>query len=35
MANRLTTFGNDLYTGKRSFNFVGGRKNVVHRSPAS
>ena len=26
MANRLTTFGNDLYTGKRSFNFVGGRK---------
>lgn len=25
-ANRLTTFGNDLYTGKRSFNFVGGRK---------
>lgn len=25
MANRLTTFGNDLYTGKRSFNFVGGR----------
>jgi preprotein translocase subunit SecF len=26
MANRLTTFGNDLYTGKRSFNFVGGRR---------
>ena len=26
MANRLTTFGNDLYTGKRSFNFIGGRK---------
>jgi preprotein translocase subunit SecF len=26
MANRLTQFGNDLYTGKRSFNFVGGRK---------
>ncbi|GAA1506032.1 preprotein translocase subunit SecF [Agromyces terreus] len=26
MASRLTTFGNDLYTGKRSFNFVGGRK---------
>ena len=26
MVNRLTTFGNDLYTGKRSFNFVGGRK---------
>lgn len=26
MANRLTTFGNELYTGKRSFNFVGGRK---------
>ncbi len=25
MAN-LTTFGNDLYTGKRSFNFVGNRK---------
>lgn len=22
----LTTFGNDLYTGKRSFNFVGNRK---------
>ena len=26
MANRLTTFGNDLYTGKRSFNFIGGRR---------
>ncbi|MCM3657039.1 protein translocase subunit SecF [Agromyces mediolanus] len=26
MASRLTTFGNDLYTGKRSFNFVGGRR---------
>jgi preprotein translocase subunit SecF len=26
MANRLTEFGNDLYTGKRSFNFVGGRR---------
>ena len=26
MANRFTTFGNDLYTGKRSFNFVGGRR---------
>lgn len=26
MANRLTTFGNELYTGKRSFNFVGGRR---------
>jgi preprotein translocase subunit SecF len=26
MASRMTTFGNDLYTGKRSFNFVGGRK---------
>ncbi|MWB99709.1 protein translocase subunit SecF [Agromyces seonyuensis] len=26
MASRLTTFGNDLYTGKRSFDFVGGRK---------
>ncbi|WP_438855595.1 protein translocase subunit SecF [Agromyces sp. M3QZ16-3] len=26
MANRLTRFGNDLYTGKRSFNFVGGRR---------
>ena len=30
MANRLTTFGNDLYTGKRSFNFVGSRKKLVH-----
>ncbi|MFC6355425.1 protein translocase subunit SecF [Luethyella okanaganae] len=26
MASRLTTFGNDLYTGKRSFNFVGKRR---------
>ncbi|UOE45231.1 protein translocase subunit SecF [Agromyces larvae] len=26
MASRITQFGNDLYTGKRSFNFVGGRK---------
>ncbi len=26
MANRLATFGNDLYTGKRSFNFVSKRK---------
>jgi preprotein translocase subunit SecF len=26
MANRLTTFGNDLYTGKRSFAFVAKRK---------
>lgn len=26
MASRLTTFGNDLYTGKRSFHFVGGRR---------
>ncbi|MET0976014.1 MAG: protein translocase subunit SecF [Leifsonia sp.] len=26
MANRLTTFGNDLYTGKRSFGFVQKRK---------
>ncbi|MEJ3405932.1 protein translocase subunit SecF [Rathayibacter sp. YIM 133350] len=26
MANRLTEFGNDLYTGKRSFNFVGKRR---------
>jgi preprotein translocase subunit SecF len=26
MASRLTTFGNDLYTGKRSFNFVGRRR---------
>jgi preprotein translocase subunit SecF len=26
MASRLTQFGNDLYTGKRSFNFVGGRR---------
>jgi preprotein translocase subunit SecF len=26
MANRLTTFGNELYTGKRSFNFIGGRR---------
>ncbi len=25
MANRLATFGNDLYTGKRSFDFVGKR----------
>ncbi|PPL18901.1 protein translocase subunit SecF [Microterricola pindariensis] len=25
MANRMATFGNDLYTGKRSFNFVGKR----------
>ncbi|AMB58334.1 protein translocase subunit SecF [Microterricola viridarii] len=25
MANRMATFGNDLYTGKRSFNFVGNR----------
>lgn len=25
-ASRLTRFGNDLYTGKRSFNFVGGRR---------
>lgn len=26
MASRLTTFGNDLYTGARSFDFVGKRK---------
>lgn len=26
MASRLVTFGNDLYTGKRSFNFIGRRK---------
>jgi len=26
MASRLTKFGNDLYTGARSFNFVGHRK---------
>jgi preprotein translocase subunit SecF len=26
MASRLTTFGNDLYTGKRSFDFVGKRR---------
>lgn len=26
MASRLTKFGNDLYTGARSFNFVGTRK---------
>lgn len=26
MANRLTTFGNDLYTGTRSINFVGRRR---------
>ncbi|PDQ36116.1 MAG: protein translocase subunit SecF [Candidatus Lumbricidophila eiseniae] len=26
MANRLTKFGNDLYTGARSIDFVGGRK---------
>lgn len=26
MASRLTRFGNDLYTGKRSFNFIGGRR---------
>lgn len=26
MASRLTTFGNELYTGKRSFNFVGRRR---------
>ena len=26
MANRLTRFGNDLYTGARSFDFVGKRK---------
>jgi preprotein translocase subunit SecF len=26
MASRLVTFGNDLYTGKRSFGFVSGRK---------
>ncbi|KQO99821.1 protein translocase subunit SecF [Leifsonia sp. Leaf264] len=26
MASRLTTFGNDLYTGKRSFDFVAKRK---------
>ncbi|MGK2852738.1 MAG: protein translocase subunit SecF [Microbacteriaceae bacterium] len=26
MAGRLTTFGNDLYTGERSFNFVGKRR---------
>ena len=26
MASRLTQFGNDLYTGKRSFDFVGKRK---------
>ena len=26
MANRSPQFGNDLYTGKRSFDFVGGRK---------
>ncbi len=26
MAGRLTTFGNDLYTGERSFDFVGKRR---------
>lgn len=26
MANRMANFGNDLYTGKRSINFVGKRK---------
>ncbi|HLP22878.1 MAG TPA: protein translocase subunit SecF [Microbacteriaceae bacterium] len=26
MANRLTTFGNELYTGERSINFVGRRR---------